>query len=771
MTQEKGQIGFYDNYVPSLEAGQYRISVVSGIDIDTGDYYKDPIQQEFEVRAPQFSLPLSEVHAVYPPADSNARYGRMLPHIVLNKRSMPWERGLQNQERTLPWFCLLALREDEVALDDDGMDIVNTSTVAQFLQPTQGVLKPQLDTTPEPDVLAESCQSIRIRSDVFKAVVPRLSELPYLTHVREVDTDNQAVDDFFEHQWFSVAVGSRMLWAGDEQGDGMRYFFHLVSLEGLADYLEPGATLPEDEIELVSLYSWTCLSQPEKGKSFSELVENFVIQSKDPETGDYDAQKLLLRLYPDTSAGDGVEPEVLDRLAQGYVALDYQLPTGEQSFAWYRGPLCAAPPQALPRPGENYHYPSSDAAMVYDPEFGVFDQSYASAWTLGRLLALSNGPFSQALFRNRQVTYQVLGQLSDKLAGLPQSVRQNLTEAMQAKDPVQLFRNSVKTGLSEKIDGAFSKPLTQTDAATIEDPYDQADLIAFLRQLLKEPSTYQFLKQSVPEQDEKLFNDWLAKRHLLYDIPFNHLVPDEALLPVESLRFFYFDPNWVDMLVDGAISVAIHSSKDQAYTQLARPNLIQSIRERASIYRKSLLRGDKSLTGSAKQRPVAGIIVRSEVVAGWPGLVVKGETNGQDIALLRMDRLSDTVLLCLFEQVPETISLTEPDQGLIFGVLDGFNIGLRKLENPVGRLTDDDGDDIGFFPAEGSFETFYRTGENNLAEIGGSVLNINDGTSSVIATMQSEYTEITPSGFALQMVKAPQRLSFDLPKTRENNNG
>jgi hypothetical protein len=42
-----------------------------------------------------------------------------------------------------------------------------------------------------------------------------------------------------------------------------------------------------------------------------------------------------------------------------------------------------------------YHY--SDHAIQYDPETGIFDLSYAAAWQVGRLLALSDGAFSQSL--------------------------------------------------------------------------------------------------------------------------------------------------------------------------------------------------------------------------------------------------------------------------------------------------------------------------------------------------------------------------------------
>ena len=50
---------------------------------------------------------------------------------------------------------------------------------------------------------------------------------------------------------------------------------------------------------------------------------------------------------------------------------------------------------------------------------------------------------------------------------------------------------------------------------------------------------------------------------LLYPVPFHYLIPNPALLPPESLRFFHLDDNWVDALVDGALSIAVRNAADR----------------------------------------------------------------------------------------------------------------------------------------------------------------------------------------------------------------
>jgi hypothetical protein len=42
------------------------------------------------------------------------------------------------------------------------------------------------------------------------------------------------------------------------------------------------------------------------------------------------------------------------------------------------------------------------------------------------------------------------------------------------------------------------------------------------------------------------------------------------VLPPESVRFFYLDPNWLATLVEGALSIGIESSRDVLYQDLMK---------------------------------------------------------------------------------------------------------------------------------------------------------------------------------------------------------
>ena len=54
---------------------------------------------------------------------------------------------------------------------------------------------------------------------------------------------------------------------------------------------------------------------------------------------------------------------------------------------------------------------------------------------------------------------------------------------------------------------------------------------------------------------------WLTRLRLLDGVPFPYIVPSDGMLPNESIRFFHLDRNWLDALVDGALSTGVLDSR------------------------------------------------------------------------------------------------------------------------------------------------------------------------------------------------------------------
>ncbi|TDB97412.1 hypothetical protein E1091_08500 [Micromonospora fluostatini] len=167
--------------------------------------------------------------------------------------------------------------------------------------------------------------------------------------------------------------------------------------------------------------------------------------------------------------------------------------------------------------------------------------------------------------------------------------------------------------------------------------------------------------------------DWLTGLTRLDGVPFGYLVPDEGLLPAESIRFLGVDQTWVRHLVDGAVSVGRLGPADEA-RDAAAPLPVEF----------------PTLTGA---------LIRSQVVSGYPGLLVDGYADRAGTGHLTpwvTRRLSPEVLLFLFEgelarldlhQPPEAQHLAvEPHSPGNYGRTLRAPGGSERVPDPVGPL-------------------------------------------------------------------------------------
>src|SRR5207244_7647639 len=91
MTVPIGSIRLFDSVEPQLEAGVYRI--VSSLELGSSGLAPRPADETYvDVGGPRFRLGPDEVPAVHPPQNARGGFGRRLPHVVLGRRTLPWER-------------------------------------------------------------------------------------------------------------------------------------------------------------------------------------------------------------------------------------------------------------------------------------------------------------------------------------------------------------------------------------------------------------------------------------------------------------------------------------------------------------------------------------------------------------------------------------------------------------------------------------------------------------------------------------------------------
>ena len=179
---------------------------------------------------------------------------------------------------------------------------------------------------------------------------------------------------------------------------------------------------------------------------------------------------------------------------------------------------------------------------------------------------------------------------------------------------------------------------------------------------------------------------FLARLRLLEGVPFNYLVPDATLLPLETIRFFYVDRNWLDALVQGALSVGTVNSADREKLTKLYPVVRREVDVAERLVR--MKDADAPAVDAAGRPigvagPMTGFLMRSQIVSGWPGLHVRAystdtrpddqtipdmDTSPDRVRLLRMERLAPAVLLVLFDGVPAVVHIEEPRSGIQFGV-------------------------------------------------------------------------------------------------------
>lgn len=409
VTVKAGQIQFVEACHPPLVAGEYKVSM-SQVIKESQDiaipWNSDPYASEmtFSVDAPRFTLSPTDIHSVYPPSNQTGRFDNALPHVVFTRRTLPWERTLDGNTPKFkqpfpPWMALLLVQEDELLIrDKDGQttnrryEIKSLPVVGKdsflFPLPTENVLSPDLGQygsekwkKEQGRYEKESCLAIDLPADFFKEIAPRLEDLPYLAHVRQIDTGDKEVQAINDKGWFSLIIGNRLPQADQEH----RVF--LVSLEGHQERLqETWQPTPGQMVRLAVLGTWGF--KCEGSNDFKALLKKLT----------KDSLHLPFNSFKDdsTAALDIVN----GAYARGYTVFKHVLRQGEKTVSWYRGPLVPLnydKPKQIEEPVK-----CADELLRYDPDTGLFDVTYAAAWQLGRLLALQNQGFALALNRTRR---------------------------------------------------------------------------------------------------------------------------------------------------------------------------------------------------------------------------------------------------------------------------------------------------------------------------------------------------------------------------------
>jgi hypothetical protein len=712
VADEHRLVTFIQNDEPALKDGEYTITVRQDTNQATPKSFG--ASRRFAVAGERFSFDPSELTAVFPPDLAVGELTGVLPHVLFNRRTLPWERESVPGDGTAPWLAVLLIDEDqapapvqrqacELIADGTVITVAGSTVTGVGKLPAGYASYPSINPLDYGETPSEECMTIDLDAALFSSIAPAAADLPFLAHIRETDTVDTH-DTVEASASLAVVLGNRV------PQPGVTAHAYLVSVENMGPLLPDATGNPAPglkgitTVRLVAYRWWSFTATPETSASFQALLEgvNAIPPGQDgalsslqlPFAGPRPTAALRQEAMNDQAAENltGADAAALahNAFALGYVPLGHRLRHAGQTVSWFRGPLAPLPVTAT------VQTPiwSPDAATRYNPQTGMFDVSYAAAWQLGLLLALQSRNFAAALYNWRS-------QLRSSA----------VAKAEQAR------YESMLGGAYESVLGARGDRLASSE------PTPPAAIV-----------------------------QWLARLALLEGVPFNYLVPDERMLPPESLRMFHLDRAWVDALVDGAFSIGRGTSADLALDATQQ----SAVRALVETQRRQVRRNPVPATAPPPNTTgeITGFLLRSAAVAGWPNAAAAGFADADrlaEVSLLRSVRLGGNVLLCLFDGVVDVVAVHEPPGQLHCGVEGKPGSFTTTLREVVGTAPGHQYD-----PPPGEAAIMARADARTL-QVAASAKSIKD---TLNTRFSQGLTLFTSAEFALEMVQGVVEVEF-----------
>ncbi|MDD7515456.1 hypothetical protein [Ruminococcus flavefaciens] len=176
----------------------------------------------------------------------------------------------------------------------------------------------------------------------------------------------------------------------------------------------------------------------------------------------------------------------------------------------------------------------------------------------------------------------------------------------------------------------------------------------------------------IPEELQSYANSL----RLLNDIPLTYLLSNVSDLENESIRFGIVDINWTDAYLDGAFSIGRVCAEDgcldklhlkkacmaQDYFETPRmkkmhPNHVKTVRK---CMKTSKLAEDFEV--------ISVVLIRSGLMKAVNNINYSAyDENGAPLPILRIDAISDDIMICLFSGLIDSFILEEPMTNLRYG--------------------------------------------------------------------------------------------------------
>ena len=429
-----------------------------------------------------------------------------------------------------------------------------------------------------------------------------------------------------------------------------------------------------------------------------------------------------------------MQTAVLKRLSSGFTMTRYRASTGEETVAWNRGPL--APVQAPSPPVSDWPLASNNGQdyQIFDRVLGTMDLSYSTAWQVGKLLASSDLGFVAALTRHRTALHRV-GTAAASVAAATQSfglkskadTMGSLGDSLAAIHQLTAFPPDIGGGanqLSPSLQQRWSHAHAVPEPTFPSSPNGEAFTAAIAMSAQMAASTagsdgaQPFDELSAANSADWAFiHTWLLDRMYLSGIPSHYLIGDPSFLPAECIRFFHVDQTWVECMLDGALSVANHLSREDDAIRAA-------IKGEMDRYLKTKLKDSAGNDLHYPQVPRFGFFLRSAVVKVFSDLVVEVPYESDKVAakrapILVQKHMGPDILLVLLDRVPEQlqkIRFSQPPHQQRFSA--GHSVFPDRIEFSFSKVypsfpEDDSPPRDNFDDLDEASEVFRRTGDSS----------------------------------------------------------
>jgi len=335
---------------PTLTAGEHTVSVTQSVTSPANESFNQ--SETFYVATRAYSIDPNDVFTISPSENEGGDFSKLLPFITIENRVFPWERKIADDigGAPVPWVALIVISSAESVSESD-------ISISDFAANTPaGIFCPGKDKQVVTEKDEDLCHVVDIPKELYRDIMPTHEDMVYLTHARRVNLANTDDSLIGKDGDFSVVMANRFVPTGETEP--LKSTVHLVSMLGVPE--KPPAEY--DKIRLVSLHRWNVYSKKDDSQTFQELID---------------------RLKNNTGImGCDKKSDVLKRC---YVPKKHMTRSGEATYSLYRSPLI---PYSAGKIIEGSKY-TADGHLIYDPENGVFDASYAAAFQLGRLISLS----------------------------------------------------------------------------------------------------------------------------------------------------------------------------------------------------------------------------------------------------------------------------------------------------------------------------------------------------------------------------------------------